>query len=96
MRSDRSDHLGGGRGFQGERPVADARQSGDPGGPDPRCRAGGHSDLGGVCGVCGEWLPVATCRSPDCHWRCADGEDTLVAAVGHQQGAGHRVRVVIN
>jgi hypothetical protein len=63
--------------------------------PSKACRTGGHRDHGGVCAVCGEWLPAARCRAPGCRWSLAAGEQTLAEAVRHQHEARHRVRVVI-
>jgi hypothetical protein len=58
--------------------------------------ADGHTDIGGICGICGEWLPMAFCREPACRWIVAIGEGTLDAAVVHHRWSGHHVRVVIN
>jgi hypothetical protein len=69
------------------------RQSVDPAG---RTCKDGHLDIGGICGLCGEWLPVATCRSPHCSWTAAVGEETLQKAVDHHVSTGHPIRVVVN
>jgi hypothetical protein len=64
--------------------------------PSGGCDADAHVDIGGICAVCGEWLPVALCRDKNCTWEAALGERTLYAAVAHQSRTGHSVRVLIN
>ncbi|ODU30337.1 MAG: hypothetical protein ABT15_02690 [Pseudonocardia sp. SCN 73-27] len=69
------------------------RQSVDP---TARTCADGHLDVGGICGLCGEWLPVATCRAGSCAWVAANGERTLQEAVDHHIATGHSIRVIVN
>jgi hypothetical protein len=64
--------------------------------PERACAEYGHNDVGGICGVCGAWLPAAQCRAPHCAWRAGPGEDALQDAVEHHVRTGHPVRVVVS
>ena len=62
------------------------------GAPEGSCEAD-HVEQLGVCVVCGEWLPTASCREKTCTWVSGRGEDTLVTSVRHHVDTSHPVRV---
>ncbi|MFF4837000.1 hypothetical protein [Streptomyces sp. NPDC001315] len=62
----------------------------------PSCGTGRHLNTGGICQVCGEWLPTATCRAAGCGWTAAIGARTHEEAVRHLCATGHTIRVLVN